>query len=229
VKPDAAPERFVTPLEARLVGVAMTIAVAGSVAIFAPAWLSGWARAVAAYDAAAVVYLAIIWTLAMRRDPGRTQRRAELQDPGRNLALGIVLLSVTAGILSAVNILGAGSGAPTVDEQHFAYTIAMIGVVAGWLLIHSMFALRYAHMFYFDSDADTEADRGLNFPGTENPSDYDFAYFSFVIGMTFQVSDVQVVDPGVRRVVLFHGLLSFAYNTVILAFGINVLAGLIKH
>jgi uncharacterized membrane protein len=223
------PERFMTPFTARLIGLSGTTLVAVCVALFSPSWMTGWTRAVAAYDAAAIVYLIAIWTLAMHSDPRKTQRRAQLQDPGHNLTLGIVLFSAAAGLLSAIEILGIGSHAPKVEEQHFAYAIALVGVAAGWLLIHSMFALRYAHMFYYDGDQDAEADRGLTFPGTENPSDQDFAYFSFVIGMTFQVSDVQVTDPGVRRTVLAHGVLSFAYNTVILAFGINVLAGLIKH
>jgi uncharacterized membrane protein len=89
-----------------------------------------------------------------------------------------------------------------------------------------MFVFRYAHLFYFDSDDDGTAQRGLIFPGTKEPNDFDFAYFSFVIGMTFQVSDVQIKDSGVRRVALFHALISFAYNTTIVALVINIVSGL---
>jgi uncharacterized membrane protein len=101
-------------------------------------------------------------------------------------------------------------------------------VCLGWFLIHTLFVFRYAHLYYFDSDRDGTAQRGLTFPGTTDPDDYDFAYFSFVVGMTFQVSDVQITDPGVRTVVLVHAILSFAYNTAILALVVNLASGLLN-
>jgi len=100
--------------------------------------------------------------------------------------------------------------------------------VLGWLLIHTTFIFRYAHLFYYDSDQDGTAQRGLDFPGTKDPDDYDFAYFSFVIGMTFQVSDVQITDPGVRSLALVHALLSFGYNTAIIALGVNLASSLLN-
>ena len=90
-----------------------------------------------------------------------------------------------------------------------------------------MFTLRYAHLFYFDENDDHQADGGLTFPGTQKPNDYDFAYFAFVVGMTFQVSDVQVTRPAMRKVVLLHGLISFGYSTAILALGVNIVSGLL--
>jgi len=99
--------------------------------------------------------------------------------------------------------------------------------VLGWFLIHTIFLFRYAHLYYFDSDDDGSAQRGLAFPGTQNPNDYDFAYFSFVIGMTFQVSDVQILDSGVRRLALIHAMISFGYNSTILALGINLISSLL--
>jgi uncharacterized membrane protein len=220
-----------SPWRVRLIALVVMLVVAGLTAALAPPWIRGLTRAVAAYDVAAGVFLAVLWTLGMYRDPRMTEVRAGLQDPGRDIVLLVILVSVAAGLASAIDILALGSGSrvPTPTDQHVTYAIAVVAVAAGWLVIHMVFALRYAHMFYGSRDADADAGRGLNFPGTENPSDRDFAYFSFVVGMTCQVSDVQVCDPGVRRVVFAHGLLSFAYNTVILAFGINVLAGLIKH
>ena len=101
-------------------------------------------------------------------------------------------------------------------------------MIAGWWLIHTIFTFRYAHLFYYDGDNNQRADRGLEFPGTEKPSDYDFAYFSFVVGMTFQVSDVQVTTASMRRMVLTHGIIAFAYNTAILALGINISTTLIR-
>jgi uncharacterized membrane protein len=105
--------------------------------------------------------------------------------------------------------------------------VGIAAVILGWLIIHTTFIFRYAYLYYYDSDADGTAQRGLSFPGTNEPDDYDFAYFSFVIGMTFQVSDVQISDPGIRTIVLVHALLSFAYNTAILALVVNLASGLL--
>jgi uncharacterized membrane protein len=104
--------------------------------------------------------------------------------------------------------------------------IGLLEVITGWSLIHTIFSFRYAHLYYFDADDDKEADRGLCFSGTKNPNDDDFAYFSLIIGMTFQVYGVEVCDSRVRRVVLFNSLISFAYNTAIVALEINILSDL---
>jgi uncharacterized membrane protein len=216
-----------TLLRHRLMGFGTAAAAAILVFFLAPAWIGGVVRTVAAYDAAAIAMLLVFWTTAISPQPERTAARAALEDPGRNIVLVFVLVSVVAGLASAVTILGRGPHVPTPNEAHVSYGVAIVGVVAGWLLIHTMFLFRYAHVYYFDDDDDNEADRGLTFPGTQDPSDYDFAYFSFVIGMTYQVSDVQIVDRRVRRVVLFHALISFAYSTMILALVVNIVSGLL--
>ncbi|MBD5654686.1 MAG: DUF1345 domain-containing protein, partial [Candidatus Eremiobacteraeota bacterium] len=154
-----------------------------------------------------------------------TETRAAL-DPGRNVVLLVILISVGVGLASAVSIMGRGPHVQTFDQKIVVYVLGLFAVIAGWFVIHTMFLFRYAHLYYYDDDDDNEADRGLMFPGTKNPNDYDFAYFSFVVGMTFQVSDVQITDSRVRRVVLYHGLISFAYNTSIVALVINILSGL---
>lgn len=101
-------------------------------------------------------------------------------------------------------------------------------VVFSWLLMHSVFALRYAHNYYGDSLQDHSRHAGgLEFPGQHPPDYRDFVYFSFVIGMTCQVSDVQVASRMMRRAVLLHGILSFAFNTVILALTINTVSSLL--
>ncbi len=215
-----------TPWRGRLVGFGAAGVAATAVLLASPAWLAGFQRAVAAYDAAAVAILAVFWGLAMHRDPSDTQARAAVEDPGRNVVLAVVLLSVAVGLTSAVVILGQGPHVATLNEKLVVYALGLLAVVGGWFLIHTIFLFRYAHLFYYDDDDDNEADRGLTFPGTKDPDDYDFAYFSFVIGMTFQVSDVQITDPGIRRVALMHALISFAYNTAIVALVINLLSGL---
>ena len=187
----------------------------------------GWlVELVAGYDVAAFFVLAMTWLFAVKGDPEMAQARASLQDPGRWAALAVVLLCVIVGLASAIAIVAHGPHATNPVERAVSYGLGISAVVLGWLLIHTMFLFRYAHLYYFDEDENDQMDRGIRFPGTDMPSDYDFAYFSYVIGMTFQVSDVVVVNPGVRRLVLFHGLISYAYNTAIFALAINVLAGL---
>ncbi len=184
-------------------------------------------RAVLAYDAAALLLLVWDWTMGLRNNSGHTIRRAAQADPGRNFLAGVVIISALAGLASATVILGKGPNVPASDRE-IALAAGIAAVILGWVLIHTMFIFRYAHLYYFDSDQDGTAQRGLDFPGTTEPDDYDFAYFSFVIGMTFQVSDVQITDPGVRTIVLVHALMAFAYNTAILALVVNLASNLLN-
>ena len=195
--------------------------------LLAPAWLHGTVRAVAAYDVAAILILIYDWTVGLRNNAAHTIRRAALTDPGRNFLLFVVVMSALAGLASAIVILGKGPNVAAIN-RNAALTFGILAVVLGWLLIHTTFIFRYAHLYYFDSDEDGTAQRGLTFPGTTEPDDYDFAYFSFVIGMTFQVSDVEITDPGVRTIALLHALLSFAYNTAILALVVNLASSLLN-
>jgi uncharacterized membrane protein len=194
---------------------------------FSPAWLVGASRLVAAYDAGALCLLAAYWGLSLKDDPRLTYRRAAIEDPGRNIVLGVVLVSCVAGLVSAIVILGHGPNVPP-NDRSVALALGLAAVVLGWFLIHSSFILRYAHLFYIGDKAGAMR-KGLIFPGTTDPDDYDFAYFAFVIGMTAQVSDVQITDPDVRRLATLHGLISFAYNTAILALVINLASGLLGH
>ncbi len=198
-----------------------------AIVLLAPAWVRGATRFVAAYDVAILAIILVLWLGGMRRDPQDTECRAALEDPGRNWLLLIVIGAVLTGLIAAIVIIGGSHQITSRVEADVVYGAGIAAIVLGWFLIHTMFVFRYAHLYYFDSDDDGTAQRGLTFPGTRNPNDYDFAYFAFVVGMTFQVSDVQITDPGVRRVVLMHGLISFAYNTTIFALVINLLSGLI--
>jgi uncharacterized membrane protein len=215
-----------SPWGGRLVSFGSAVLAAVVAALLAPAWIAGLTRSVTIYDAGAAVLIVVLWLVGMQGDARDTARRAAAEDPGRNVVLTIVLLSSIAGLSAAIAILGHGPHVHTPAERTFVYGLGMLAVVAGWFVIHTMFTFRYAHLYYYDSDEDGSAQRGLKFPGTDDPNDYDFAYFSFVIGMTFQVSDVQIVDGGMRRLVLAHGLISFAYNSTIIALVINIISGL---
>jgi uncharacterized membrane protein len=95
-----------------------------------------------------------------------------------------------------------------------------------WILIHTIFTLRYAHIYYGDDENKPDIHAGgLIFPGGNRPEYMDFAYFSFVLGMTFQVSDVQITTARLRKLALVHGLLSFGFNTIMIALTINLVAG----
>jgi uncharacterized membrane protein len=222
------PRPFIhTPWKGRLVAFGSALVGAVAVLLFAPAWLAGTQRAVAGYDAAALILILVLWTVGMHAHPQDTECRAASEDPGRNAVLGLVLVSIAGGLAAAVSIIGKGPHVANATEKAFVYGLGLGAVLLGWFVIHTLFTFRYAHLYYYDDDGDNESDRGLTFPGTTAPNDYDFAYFAFVVGMTFQVSDVQVTDSGVRRVVLMHGLISFAYNSAILALVINLVSGLI--
>jgi uncharacterized membrane protein len=110
------------------------------------------------------------------------------------------------------------------DAEQAAFILAVLTVTLSWTLIHTIFAFHYAHVFYRGEGIHG---RGLDFPGGADPDYWDFIYFSFVIGMTFQVSDVQVTEKGLRRLVVAHGVVSFVFNVAILALTVNIGANLI--
>ena len=124
------------------------------------------------------------------------------------------------GLYAALGVLGHDSSA----QSHVPGTSALgIGaIVLSWTLIHTFATLRYAHLYYAKGDGS-----GLEFPKTKDPSDYDFAYFAFVIGMTFQTSDVNITSTAIRRLALVHALISFGFNVAIIAVAVNIATGLL--
>jgi uncharacterized membrane protein len=150
-----------------------------------------------------------------------TRRRAAARDPGRTLVWLIVLASSGVSLFAATFVVHQAAGLPGLEGR--LLLILCVGtVVVSWCLTHTAFTLRYAHLYY---RAGREEEGGLAFPGKAAPDDLDFAYFAFTIGMCFQVSDVTVTTRTVRRTALAHALLSFAYNTVVLALVVNLIVG----
>ena len=191
-----------------------------------PQWLHGATRIVAAYDAAALTLLYLLWMRGLHGDPRLTRARAAVDDPGRNLILLIVLASVVLGLITAIAILGRGPQVQTSGERWAAYVLGILAISVGWFLVHTVYTFRYAHLFWYDDDGDGVHFGGIRFPGTDEPSDYDFAYFAFTLGASFAVSDPQVTDTRVRREVIVHSIISFAYNSVIIGMVINIFAGI---
>ena len=185
------------------------------------------ARAVAVYDTAVVAMLLFYWIVIFSSDVAATRTRAASEDPGRNIAFAVVLTAIAFGFIAAFDILLPGQSALEKHRAALLYVLGFGAVVLGWLLIHTLFVFRYAHLYYRRRERSDKDGGGLVFPGTHEPKDLDFAYFSFVLGMTFQVSDVQVTAPRIRALALAHGLISFGYNTAILALVVNAVAGLL--
>jgi uncharacterized membrane protein len=167
-----------------------------------------------------------MWGAGLHNDPELTKARAAADDPGRNLTTLIVLLAVVVGLVAAIGILGHGPKVHNPIEKWEAYILGVVAVSAGWFLVHTVYTFRYAHLYWYDDDGDGEACGGIKFPGTERPSDTDFAYFSFCIGTSFAVSDPQVTETRVRREIIGHSIISFAYNSVIVGMVINLFAGI---
>ena len=205
------------------------VAVAALVSLAVPLAFRGqqlWTISLTTYDSYAFISLLLIWITIAFTPRERIRAVAKRQDVGTRLIFVLVVLAASAAMVAVALLLRSGR-----SEKGGYFTIhlllALITVVLSWLLMHSVFGLRYAHTFYGDSDAGSETHAGgLLFPGEEPPDYSDFAYFSFVIGMTCQVSDVQITSGELRNLALVHGMLSFAFNTVVLALTVNIVAGL---
>ena len=178
------------------------------------------ARLVAAWDVGALLVAALCWSLIVKESPDRTRQRAAAEDPGRHVVWFIVLFSSAASLFAATVVLRQ---ARQCDPQlrDVVVGLCLFAVAIAWALTHTSYTLRYAHLYYRG-----EGVGGLEFPGDEPPGLMDFAYFAFTIGMCFQVSDVTISASRLRRTVLSHALLAFAYNTTILALALNLVAGL---
>jgi uncharacterized membrane protein len=182
---------------------------------------------IAAWDAFAVVILALDWVIILATPQHKIREIAQKQDLSRFLVFLFVVVTACAALF-AVGFLVSLKNSP---GGHFVLhlVLTLVTVVVSWTLVHTVYSLRYAHAFYGDSD-EPGANRhagGLIFPGNRPPDYFDFVYFSFVVGMTCQVSDVQITSRRMRRITLFHGVLSFGFNTLILALLINIISGLL--
>jgi uncharacterized membrane protein len=212
------PEHPSRPAWIRL-AVGVSVGVIASVLV--PKSFGGTMKIIAAWDAAALAMAALAWSFIVRATPSRTRVWAASTDPGRLVIGGLVILA------SAVSLFASGyalRGARTcaANARPLFLGLGLLAVVMAWMLTHTMYTLRYAHLYYRDG---REREGGLDFPGGGHPAYLDFAYYAFTVGMCFQVSDVTVTAPRLRRETLAHALLSFAYNTVILGVAINVAIG----
>lgn len=190
-------------------------------------------RMVAAWDSFTLCFLAMSYVAMMGASLEQIRRNANAQDSGRRFVFVFALIAACVSLLAVVVVLRTSKDFKGV-ELALHLGLSVLAVVSSWLLIHMTFAFRYAHMYYA-ADCPDDNDKtpdgqvgGLEFPGDEQPDYLDFAYFAFVIGMTFQVSDVEISSRALRRLTLLHSLLSFAFNTMIVALSINIISSLLE-
>lgn len=189
--------------------VAVVLGWVGSVSL---ALLVGW-------DAACVIYLCWIWTSILRRDAAETARRATTTDPDRAMTDAVLLTAAVASLV-AVGIVLVGATHSHGAMELVGVGLALTSVVLSWAMVHTVFTLRYAHLYYAGRGG------GIDFNETDPPTYSDFAYLAFTIGMTFQVSDTAIRAKEIRRAALRQALLSYLFGTGILATTINLVASL---
>jgi uncharacterized membrane protein len=179
-------------------------------------------RAIVGWDTGALLYVVLAWLTIARATPQETRLRAGTEDPGRRFVFVLALASSLFSLFAAVVVLREirQLAAPQVPLWT---ALALVAVVLSWVVTHTVFTLRYAHLYYRRHTAS----HCFQFPGTDAPSDLDFAYFAFTIGMCFQVSDVIVSSSRARRAVLLHAVMSFVYNTMIVALSLNLVTTLL--
>jgi uncharacterized membrane protein len=178
---------------------------------------------IAGWDAFAIIILALDWLTILTTPQRKIRERAQQQDLSRLLIFIFVVITSSAALF-AVGFLVSVKKSPTGGHFIIHLMLTLLTVIFSWSLVHTVYGLRYAHAFYGDSDepGTTPHAGGLIFPGNRPPDYFDFAYFSFVVGMTCQVSDVQITSRRMRRIALAHSILSFGFNTIILALVINI-------
>lgn len=218
------------PLLAQYKGIhKLLVALAiGVVAFFMLSWtkLATEVVIILAWDCFCLAMIIFSWMVFMQTDEKQLCEVCDRQDEGVHAIFVMVIAAVFVSLFGVVLLL-AGGGAGDKLPKVLQTVISLSPVLFSWFLLHTVFTIRYAHLYNDDNKLDTGSKKGgLSFPDKDNPDYVDFAYFSFVIGMTFQVSDISITSRRIRRFVLLHSVISFAFNTVIVALTINSIAGL---
>jgi uncharacterized membrane protein len=198
-------------------GTAVTLSLARTDWYMATKLLLGW-------DIGVVLYLALVYQLVTTCGIDEIRRRAAEDDEG---ALALLILTGLSG-LAIMGAIIAELGIAKVSGQPrsgLGVTLAMTTIFVSWAFVHTIFALHYAHEYY--GERGDHAIGGLTFPGRQAPDYWDFVYFSIVIAMTSQVSDVVITSKGIRRIVTVHGALAFFFNVAVFALTVNIVSNLI--
>jgi uncharacterized membrane protein len=198
-------------------GVAVVVATgAGLLGMTQAAPLIGW-------DILAAIYLCLAWSTIWPLDPVAAEAEASREDPGRQLT-DLVLNGAAVASLAAVGVVLFGAGAETGYLRYLRAGFALASVFVSWTLVHTVYTLKYARLYY----GGPGPPGGIDFNDSGPPDYADFAYLAFTIGMTFQVSDTAIQSRAIRRTVLRHAWLSFPFLAVIVAASVNLVSGLAK-
>ena len=188
--------------------------------------LHGAPRVIAAWDVGSIVLLLACAVLFGTTPPSAMPANADAQQEGEWTIFAVTILGV---VISFVAIVSGFSGTKDLSAHVRGLHVALVALtlLVSWLVMQATFAMRYAHEYYTRSDG-LKLDRGLEFPSDDDPDYWDFTYFSIVLGMTFQVSDVQIASRKFRRMATVHGFLGFVFNTVIIAVTVNIASGFLS-
>lgn len=185
-------------------------------------WMASWL-------AFSGMFLFLSWMTIFKCHPKELHKIAEKQDSGRSLIMFLILLASLVSMIAIILFYKTSAQMKGAElTTHILLTI--FSAIFAWWLVHTTFTFKYAHLYYAvgEEKEGRQVFGGLDFPDENTPDYLDFCYFSFVLGTTFQVSDVNITARHIRRIALLHGLLSFFFNTIILALSINIIAGLIQ-
>jgi uncharacterized membrane protein len=225
--PSGAPPRFWSHLRRPRLFAGTTTGIVIYLALLFVDTISGRLRFILSWDIGVMVALTLMLVTLRHASPEKMRTIAARQVVGKWTVLGLTVVAATASLVVIAAEVPLIKTAEHI-EQMLRLTLVLVTIVLSWALIHTIFALHYAHDYYLGASGKAECVQGgIVFPGSRPPAYGDFVYFSFTIGMTFQVSDTQIVDPAVRQLAVTHGIISFFYSTGILALTINLVAGLL--
>jgi uncharacterized membrane protein len=199
--------------------IALTVGLGAGVVV---AFFGPWALSIlVGWDVFSAIFVLGIWRIVWPMDADSTSRHSQVEDPSRALANGAVLTAAVAS-LGAVGFILIKAAHAHGGTKVFYLAIGVFSVVFAWAAVHSVFTLRYAAAYYLKPVG------GINYNQDESPRYSDFAYLSFTIGMTFQVSDTNLTTEDIRRLALRHALLSYLFGAVIIGLVINVVGSLLQ-
>jgi uncharacterized membrane protein len=192
-----------------------------------PGDISRTTRAILAWDLGVIVFLVSAAFLFSTERLDRMAEDAAAQEEGEWTVFWLTVAAVTFSFVAVISEFADPTKYLPPLQRNLHVVLVAVTLFVSWLMTHTTFAFRYAHEYYEARTNNTDIGRGLEFPHEKRPDYLDFMYFSLVIGMTFQVSDVQIAARKFRRLAAAHGLLSFLFNTIILALTVNLAAGLL--
>lgn len=175
-------------------------------------------RILIGWDSGVLLYLVLIFVVMARASIDNIRQRAAVEDEGAITLLALTTAAALASLAAVFEVLGHAPGP-------YRVALGTGTILLSWAFMHSIFALHYAREFYDESG--DERIGGLVFPGDQKPDYWDFMYYSFVVAMTAQVSDVQITSKAIRRLTTVHGAISFFFNLTVLALGVNIVSALL--